>query len=191
MVTNKHIVFLFLGFLVSIVFLFLVIELVPKKDTVEIIQSEKTNITKGFTLLERMYADVDSDGKDESIELYTSAQKGPNELMGWDDGQQWILLIRDDEKIFPLFEDYIQLGQLEFYVSVFSKSKVVSPTYDDLKMHIYVIKTSHDIQLIDYYWDKQNSCFKKEIVFDPPNQWNIKFSYKYTAYDPTRIESMK
>jgi len=25
----------------------------------------------------------------------------------------------------------------------------------------------------------------------PNHQWDIKFSYKYTVYDPTRIESMK
>ncbi len=121
-----------------------------KKNEIQIIQSEEAVITDGLTLLERMYTDVDSDGKDESIELYTSAQMGPDKLMMWDDGQQWLLLVRDDDKIFPLFKDYVQLGQLEFFISVLNKSKTANPADADLERHIYVINTSHGIKMFDY-----------------------------------------
>lgn len=40
-------------------------------------------MTEDLTLLKRRYVDVDSDGKNESIELYTSAKRAPDSLMGW------------------------------------------------------------------------------------------------------------
>jgi len=203
MVKYKYLAF-FLVILLSIVSLFLVIDLsqnnkdkevlqseTQKKNQIQIIQSEETVITEGLTLLERMHTDVDSDGKDESIELYTSAQIGPDNLMMWDDGQQWLLLVRDDNKIFPLFKDYVQLGQLEFFVSVLNTSKITSPANTDLERHIYVINTSHGINMFDYQWDKESSCYKKIIAFEPPHQWDVRVSNKYTSFDPTRIEPIQ
>jgi|GEM_PF-4666683 len=184
---NKYILYAFLG-LLFIACLFVAIGLTQKNQRVETIRTVETVTTEGLTLLERMHNDVDSDGKNESIELYTSAKRGPDGLMEWDDGQRWLLLVRDEGKRFPLFDGYVQLGQLEFWVGIFNKSKIISPDSEDLERHIYVMRTGDDIQLSDYYWDKQSLCFKKEIVFDPPNQWGSISSMKYSSYDPILIE---
>lgn len=99
--------------------------------------------------------------------------------MEWDDGQQWLLLVNNEGKSFPLFDGYVQSGQLEFLVSAFNKSQKSPPEDIDLEKHIFVMKTGNTIQLSGYSWDKQDLCFKKEILFDPPNQWNVISSYKY------------
>ncbi|MTI85618.1 MAG: hypothetical protein FH756_17410 [Firmicutes bacterium] len=136
-------------------------------DNVEIIQPEQTVAIKDYTLLERMYVDVDSDSKVENIELYTSANTHHGNRIGWDDGQKWLLLVKNNNKIYPLYDNYLQLGQLEFYVTSFNNSKTVSPDSTDLERHIYVIEASHTIKMLDYYWDEKNSCFK--WLFEKPN----------------------
>ena len=147
------------------------------------IRSTDTLETEDLTLLERMYFDVFNDGKDESIELYTSAERGPDGLMWWDTGHRWLLLVRNKDKIFPLFDDWVQHGQIEFCVVAFNKSRIVSPEDADLETHIYVMKNGQSISLFDYYWDKQNHYFKKEIIFNPPYQWYGKSSSKYSDYN--------
>lgn len=180
---NKYLIFIFLG-LFSVACLLAVIELALKKQKVETIQAVEAIATENLTLLERVYEDVDSDGKDESVELYTSAQRGPDGLMGWDDGQRWLLLVRKEGKIFPLFNDYVQRGQIEFWIGIFNKSRIISPDTGDLERHIYVMHTSN-IQLADYYW--KNRCFNKKIVFDS----NVSYARSLFRYDPSLIEPVK
>jgi hypothetical protein len=157
-------------------------KLIQKKQEVEVIRSTDTLKVEELTLLERMYFDVLNDGKDESIELYTSAERCPDGLMGWNTGHRWLLLVRNKDKIFPLFDDWVQYGQIEFCVVAFNKSQIVDPEDVDLETHIYVLKNGHSISLFDYYWDKQNHYFKKEIIFNPPYQWNGKSSSKYSDH---------
>lgn len=187
---NKYVVLIFLV-LFSAICLLVVIELTQRKQKIETIQYTETVTTGDLTLLERMYVDVDSDNKDESIELYTSAKRGKDGRMEWDDGQRWLLLVRAEGKRFLLFDGYVQLGQIEFWVVIFNKSQIIRPNNVDLEKHIFVMKTGNSIQLSKYYWDKQNLCFKKETVFDPPNQWDVKSSYKYSYNNPTLIEPVK
>lgn len=188
---NKYLIFIFLG-LFSVACLLAVIELALRKQKVETIQAvaEGTITTENLTLLERMYEDVDSDGKDESVELYTSAQRGPDGFMEWDDGQRWLLLVRKEGEIFPLFNDYVQLGQIEFWIGIFNKSRIISPDTGDLERHIYVMHTRY-IQLADYYWDQKKRCFNKKIVFEPPNWWDARSSFRYNCYDPSLIERLR
>ena len=135
-------------------------KLAQKKQGVELIRSTDTLETEDLTLLERMYFDVFNDGKDESIELYTSAERGPDGLMWWDTGHRWLLLVRNKDKIFPLFDDWVQHGQIEFCVVAFNKSQIVSLKDEDLETHIYVMRNGQEICLFDCYWDKRNHYFK-------------------------------
>lgn len=185
---KKCIVLLFLG-LFSIVCLFFILDLTKKKEAIETIQFTETVTTENLTLLERMYVDLDNNGNNESIELYTSAQRELDGLMGWDTGHRWLLLVRKDEKAFQLFDEWIQHGQLNFWVVKFNKSQKGAPDSADLESHIYVMKDSHGIELFYYYWDIQKICFIKEIAFNPPNQWESMSSMKYSVYDPTLFET--
>lgn len=159
-----------------------VTKLAQKKQEVALIFPLGTCDTAGLTLLERMYFDVLNDGQDESIELYTSAKRCPDGLMGWDTGQRWLLLVRNEETIYPLFDNWVQHGQLEFSVVALNQSQVVNPESADLETHVYVMQNGQSINLFDYYWDKQNGYFKKETIFNPPHQWYGKSSSKYSDY---------
>ncbi len=186
---KKTAVFILLAIFI-IACLFLIFRLAQKEHSAETIQSSENLTHEDLTLLERMYADVDGDGNDESIELYTSAKIAPDGRMGWDTGHQWVLLVRKGEEIFPLFDDWVQYGELLFWVVSFNKDKIIGPKSTDLERHIYVMNSTF-MRLYDYYWDKQNCCYKKEVVFDPPNQWEVRHSNKYSIPDPFRIESEK
>lgn len=183
---NKKIWYLLFG-LLTIACIYTAIKLANYNEKAEEVHFAEDVKTENLTLLERMYDDADLDGKDESIELYTSAQRGKDGFMEWDDGQRWLLLVSDEGNKFPLFSDYLQLGQLEFWVGIFNKSGITSSNVE-LERHIYVMRTGNGIQLSDYYWDKQKQGFKKEVVFAPPAQWAVKASNKYSCFDPTLIE---
>lgn len=126
----------------------------------------------------------------ESIELYTSAQITRDGWIGWDTGHQWVLLVRKGEEVFPLFDDYVQYGELQFWIASFNKDKIEGPKSTDLQRQIYVtITTNVCFELLDYYWDEQNHCYKEEVVLDPPDQWIMRHSNKYNIPDPAKIES--
>ncbi|MDR3130256.1 MAG: hypothetical protein LBU18_01785 [Treponema sp.] len=72
-----------------------------------------------LTLLERTYEDLTGDGKDDAIEVYTSAEAddvvdnrkfGHIRRMGWDDGHIWTLLVHDGEGFYPLVNERMQAG---------------------------------------------------------------------------------
>lgn len=160
----------------------------PTKSTESITATDSVAID-GFTLLERTYADIDNDGANESVELYTSAEKMADGRMGWDTGHQWVLLVRKGEEIFPLFDDRLQYGEVQYWVVSFNNDNIESPKTTDLETRIYAsISTGYDFRLFDYYWDKQNHSYKKETIFNPPHQWNARHSNKYNIPDPDSIE---
>ncbi|WP_148228073.1 hypothetical protein [Syntrophobotulus glycolicus] len=143
----------------------------------------------GFTLLERTYADTDSDGTNEIVELYTSAEKIASGRIGWDTGHQWVLLVRKGEETFPLFNDRLQYGELQYWIVSFNKDNIQSPETTDLEKRIYVsISTDLDFRLFNYYWDKQNHSYTKEVMFNPQNQWGVRHFNQYNIPDPDRIE---
>lgn len=164
--------------LFSTTLLFIIIKSTQKKE-IKLIQYVNNTSTDDLTLLEKMYVDMDNDSQNESIELFTSAKRDKDGEMGWDDGQRWLLIVNSKGKSFPLFDGYVQSGQLEFFVSTFNKSQKSPPKDIDLEKHIFLIETGNTLQLSGYSWDKHNLCYKKEILFDPPHQWDVKSSYKY------------
>ncbi len=147
-------------------------------------------LTDELTLLERIYDDLDQDGDDESIELYTSAQIAPDGMMEWDTGHRWVLLVRSGNQTYPLFDNWVQYGELQFWISSFNNNKIESPQSKDLDRQIYVaVTTDVGFQLLNYYWDTKSLSYKKETVLNPPNQWINRHSNKYDIPDPSRIES--
>jgi len=159
------------------------------KESFESVQATENFTTNGLTLLERTYSDTDSDGNNESIELYTSAEIAPDGRMGWDTSHQWVLLVRKGEEVFPLFNDSVQYGELQFWIVSFNKDKIKSPDKTDLEKQIYVtISTDTSFRLFNYYWDKENFYYRKEVIHNPSNQWSVRHSNKYNIPDSSKIE---
>lgn len=113
--------------------------------------------TSDLTLLDSKKVDLDRDGEDESIEMYTTAQRYDNGEIAWDDGQKWFLIIKDEDGEFVLFDDYIQLGALEFWVFT---------SKDDY--HIATLQTgSATFKLSDFKYDNKEKGFVKKDIFNP------------------------
>ena len=86
---------------------------------------------EGLNRFSSYEVDMDKDGNNESIEVYCQGEITETGEYLFDDGQQWALVLRKGNEIYPLFEkNYIQLGGLEYTVYV---------DYDDYeKIHVIV-----------------------------------------------------
>ena len=123
-----------------------------------------------YTLYKKKSLDIDKDGEEEIIELYVNAGKMENGLFAWDDGQNWLLVVQDGEDSYPLFDDYIQLGSLDFSTATF-----------DGKPGIVMHKTQHtSITIQKFTYDQKVKGYHKETFYKKDNvndQYNQPASY--------------
>lgn len=118
----------------------------PKSTTIE--ATDKVDYSD-LTLLDSMKIDFDKDGNEEAIELYTVAGRGPDGEIAWDDGQNWILVVKDNDKDFVLFEDYVQLGGISFYAYFEDEDFVVTK----------IQSGTANLTLTEYSFDKNSNNF--------------------------------
>ena len=116
--------------------------------------------------------DIDHDGQEEIIELYVNAEKMENGLFAWDDGQTWLLVVKDGEDTYPLFDDFVQLGSINFSTANF-----------DGKPGIAMIETWHGDKFIHKFaYDQNEKGFVKETFYkneNPFQQYNQPASYAF------------
>lgn len=124
------------------------------------------------TLYKTTTLDMDGDGEDEVIELHVNAEKMEDGLFAWDDGQNWLLVVKDGEKTFPLFDDFVQLGSIDF-----------STTRFDKKPGIVMIKAQHSDRTIQKFtYDKAEKGYQKETFYKKENiqdHYNRPASYAF------------
>lgn len=154
----------------------------------EQISSVESFDAENLFLLERMDLPLWADAEDTAVTLYTSAQVASDGQMGWDTGDQWTLLVQQENLFFVLFNEYVQYGEVQFWVSDLNPNGVDSPESADLEQHIYVMVTTDvGFTLYDYVWDGENTCFWKIVSLNPDHQWITRHSNKYTF--PASLES--
>lgn len=126
---------------------------IPAKD----IEKYPQTLYKSTTL------DLDGDGEEEIIELYVNAGKMENGLFAWDDGQSWLLVVKDGEKTYPLFDEFVQNGSIEFSTGRFNK-----------KPGIVMIMASHsDRKVQKFTFDENESGYQKETFYKKENTNNM------------------
>ena len=119
--------------------------------------------TDNLTLLDSYIVDIDQDGSDETIALYTSAEKDSKGEIMWDDGQNWLLIVQGKDKDYILFNDYLQLGNIKFHVY----------TSDDI-LHINTVETTTaGIKVSDYKFDNGTNRFLIEVPFRTSDNVNL------------------
>ena len=119
------------------------------------------------TLLDDSKIDIDQDEQQETVELYTAAKKDSKGQIGWDDGQPWLLRVTDDDKEYILFDDYVQLGKLNYWLYTTVENEV----------HITTMQTSCAGFLItDYKFDSEKKRFERNIVFNPKSNVLVDYS---------------
>lgn len=161
-----------------------------QKDTgsAQITPADQVNV-ESLTLLERAKYSFVPNEESASVELYTSASVAEDGQMGWDSGDQWTLLTRQGEQVFLLYDEYVQYGEVQFWISSLNPNGVNSPETEDLEHHIYVMVTAGaGFAMYDYVWNTDDGCFQKSVLFSPDHQWNTLHSNKYHLLDASRIE---
>lgn len=131
------------------------------------IRAKKLDVEKmnKYTLIDEYQINVDDDVAIEIVELYADIEV-INGSYAWDDGQRWLLQVRDGDQGYVIFDDYIQLGVMEAYV------------YEDLtenSVHITtVLKAGAGIIIKDFIFDKKDKIFYEEQVLYKSNINNLR-----------------
>ncbi|MDW0118238.1 hypothetical protein QTL97_14995 [Sporosarcina thermotolerans] len=124
------------------------------------------------TLYKKVALDLDRDGEEEVVELYVNAGKTENGLFAWDDGQTWMLVVKDGEETYPLFDDYVQLGSVDFSTTIF-----------DGKPGIVMVMSQHANKTVQKFtYDKNEKGYQKETFYKKENtqdQYNQPASYAF------------
>lgn len=101
---------------------------------------------------------MDADSEEESVELYTTADRGLDGHMLWDDGQKWLLMIRDKNRYYSLFDEYVQLGSVYFNISTIGEDQI--PCVEVLVQH------GCGRKLIDYIYDKEKDIYIENVIYE-------------------------
>nr|WP_307992196.1 hypothetical protein [uncultured Niameybacter sp.] len=103
-------------------------------------------------------------GKTYSIEGYCQAHMNRKGEFLMDDGQKWAVIMREGDKIYPVFgPEYNQLGTVTYdtYLDMNGEKQV---------LHILVYnKQGGGINIIDYIFDDALNTFKEEKAFKVSN----------------------
>lgn len=124
---------------------------------------QDANYVSGLNLFSSSDLDIDNDGEVEKLEVYCEGSIGSNGEYLLDDGQNWTLILRKGEKIFPLFDKaYIQFGKIQY---------AIYQDYNDYdRMHVIVeCKTGTAIYYYDCTYDEESGNMLRNNFFDASN----------------------
>lgn len=122
---------------------------------VEEIKSADTISLDGLTTLDEYIIDFNEDGHDEKINMYVAAERGPDGEIMWDDGQRWVLVVHGENKDYVLYDDYVQLGTINFNVLT---------NDDDFYITTTSIRTA-SFTVNQYKYNIENDSFEKTLPF--------------------------
>lgn len=111
------------------------------------------------TLYKEMTLDLDGDGKTEIIELYVNAEKMENGSYAWDDGHKWLLVVKDGETTYPLFNSYVQLGSVDFSTA----------TFDGEPGIVLHVQQHANSSVQKFIYNEEQSGYQKEIFYSKNN----------------------
>ncbi len=124
-----------------------------------IFASDKKISTENLTLLDSYSVDVNKDGLEDVIEMYTSAMRNSNGEMMWDDGQNWLLIVKEKDHVYVLFEGYVQLGTIKYRVFTEGEQNI---------FHLLAIRTgSAEMVITDYIYNKEDNGFEQKVIYNP------------------------
>lgn len=102
--------------------------------------------------------DFDHDDVEETVTLYTNAQRDDKGDFLWDDSQDWILTVEGNNGNYILYDEHMH-GKLEMFVSEkYKKDGNITPSVR------LVISTSAGFEIKEYTYSDGN--FREEIVYN-------------------------
>jgi len=101
--------------------------------------------------------DLDKDGQEDKIVLYTAAGRDEKGKLVWDDGQNWLLLIQSGDRYYPLLNEFVQLGSVYF--------TVFEPYDGEMPKVSVIVSTGAGFMLTNYSFDREEQGFREEPVY--------------------------
>lgn len=127
-----------------------------------ILPSDPKNVNvSDYTLLDSITIDFNEDGYEETIALYTLAERLPSGEIAWDDGQIWTLVVHGENEDFVLFNEYVQLGALGFFTYFQNDEFVISAIH------------SGTANLALYEYKYENESFVEKVRFATEGDINM------------------
>jgi len=130
-------------------------------DPISPIQDEK--YMSGLNLFSSSDLDIDNDGENETLEVYCEGSIGVDGEYLLDDGENWTVILRKGENIYPLFDKaYIQFGKIQY---------AIYQDYNDYdRTHVIVeCKTGTAVYYYDCTYDEESGNILRNNFFDANN----------------------
>lgn len=70
-----------------------------------------------YHLMDSLSADVDGDGALERVDLAAVVGVDDEGRFQWDDGQEWLVAVRDGADTYPLLREHLQWGSAAFWIA--------------------------------------------------------------------------
>lgn len=131
-------------------------------ESEEITPSEDVD-TSNLTLLDSYSIDIYGDEEDETISMYTDAEKDPEGNIMWDDGQTWKMIVEGMSDSFILFDDYLQLASVEYFIYTIDEDFYIST----------VNSGTANLTMTEYKYNKENNTFEKAVKSNTSGNVNM------------------
>ena len=125
-----------------------------------IVASELPKTSANWSEINRYTGDVDGDGADEDVILMTSAERNAEDEIIWNDGQEWILYIKDNDLTYVLLDKYIQTGNVYFEVLDYYMNSGAEPRIN------VMVSTGSGFSMNSYTFDSDKNVYLEENVYD-------------------------
>jgi len=135
------------------------VESEENKSTDTRIESKDVEILEGAYLAEDIKVDVTGDGEEDQILMYVSPPPMFDDHgdAAWDDSHVWQLVVKDEKKSYPLFDESLHFGTLDFWIV-------------EKEHHNELLLFSEGQSLLMYRYTFNNDGFdKKEILSEEVN----------------------
>lgn len=107
-----------------------------------------------YLMLDEHRIDVDGDGRAESVELWVDATRDARGRLRLDDGQRWALVVRTNERIYRLFDEFVQLGQPRFMI--------IAPDDGGLPIIALLLDQSAGLLVQTFRWQPARGGFERQ-----------------------------
>ncbi len=119
--------------------------------------------TSHLTLLDAFIIDIDNNGEDEKVAMYTRAEKDKSGEIMWDDGQDWIILVEGKDNDYVLFDNYVQLGTIQLFAY----------TVDDDFYIVTIQSGTANLTVKEYKFNKEIQAFEAKTGFTTSGNVNM------------------
>jgi len=119
--------------------------------------------------------DINCDGKDDKVILYTDAELTKDGL-NKNDGNNWSLVVCDSsgKQFYELFKDYVQLGNVYFQVAdYFIENKAVP-------VITFFESTGAGLKIMNFTFEEEKG-FLKESIYDSSERSESGINLKYSS----------